>query len=167
MLLPQGLVRGLATKQLDLDGEDNDADDLDQNVKEEAAEGQATDASNAGPATANSRQGGASEGKSDNRKGSQGGSTTAGLSRASSFIKINYGSASGRLVNKSSSSGFMARLKRMTSFFRAAPAAQSGKRQLLQSRRTVLMMTAPFVLWGVVIIVVNGIANLQVGLTQA
>lgn len=151
MLLPQGLVRGLATQKLNLDGEEDEEDVADV-TKLQPQSTPAVVAKVSGAETAD-----------DRNKGTGNGASGGGLARSSSFIKLNFMSTTDAEENESKTSMIWSILQNVAMMFRAK-GRDSGarKRQLKPSMRAVVSMTAPFLLWGLVIIIINAMGNSEV-----
>lgn len=158
MLLPQGLIRGLATKKLDLDDEEDDDTDVEQIMKTEVATQQANEAGRS------SAQDG--KGEDSSKRGSTGGAA-AFVQGTTSFIKLDFSTQAKEDAGKDGGRAWAA-LKWVATLFRAkAAAAVHGKRQLIPSMEAVLWMTAPFVAWGILIVACNSVANIQVSSISA
>lgn len=154
MLLPQGLIRGLATQKLNLDGEEDEEDVADVTRLQPQS-------NDAGVSRLNTES-------IDNQK-NLGAGATGGITRSLSFIKLNFmssGVAGSDTDTKTSALWSM--MRRVATMFRAKVHDQSNrKRQLRPSIRAVILMTFPFLIWGFVIIIVNGLGNTQVSSISA
>lgn len=153
MLLPQGLIRGLATQKLNLDGEEDEEDVADvTRLQPQSNEAVVSRLNNESV---------------DDRKGA-GQGNPAGLTRSLSFIKLNFMSSATGDETDVKSNTLWSMMSAVATMFRAKVHDQSNrKRQLKPSIRAVILMTFPFLLWGVVIIIVNGIGNMEVSSISA
>lgn len=142
MLLPQGLIRGLATQKLNLDDE-ADEEDLTDILK---AAGQTNDV-------------GADGGGGDEKKSTTSGGANAVSGRSTSFIKLNFMTSNVTDAPEDNGpDGVWGRMQALASYFRAKKKGMvsGSKRRLEPSIRALLLMTLPFLLWGFVVVIVNG-----------
>lgn len=153
MLLPQGLVRGLATKKLDLDDDDNE-DEVVELARGEIGTGQAGEGT---ASSAETRKASASE------TASMGSAYTPGAAgNATSYVKYSSMAMPETAVGESGQTSIWSVMQVVASMFRKSEVPVNGKRTLKPSAQGVLWMTAPFIVWGVIIVALNGIADLQV-----
>lgn len=161
MLLPQGLIRGLATQKLNLDDE-ADEEDVPDITKFPS---QTADKGGEGQANATGNQPSGNTDNADNNRTPGMGSANTTAARATSFIKLNFMGTSSKVLNTTEDSGdsVWRKMRKMASMFcvKKKPPVNS-KRHLEPSLRDVILMTAPFLVWGLIVVIIQALGNQSV-----